>query len=282
VLVSRRTESTLHAASAKDSVIHRLTRRVVMKAPIFVFLCVSTVVILITGTWPFLSGVVLPDTTWGLYSKEFFEHLLAEAHGALFDLLVVGILVLWLERRHAQGKQVKELERTIADLRYYRGSDASYRTYGIIRKLVDLGRHAIDLPEGDMHELRVEALQLNGSNVRAVNFSNSRLIRCEFVNCECDAVIFAGAELRETRFTDVRLRRSKFQGAQLKGFDFSSCVIENADFTNADLSSAIFRGVDCRGVSFKNANLRSANFKEAKNLTDEMLKLAKDARYIKR
>lgn len=252
-----------------------------MLTPVVILLAFGLVIALITGFWPFVVAHTLNAETWGLYSRDFFENVLVEAHGAIIDLFVVGVVLFWFEKRRGKADTISSHTKTLADLKFYRGSDASYRILGEVKRLLELGVTSFQLPEALLNDVEVSDVTLKNSNLRATNFSNTTLKRVVLENCECDAAIFAGARFRHVTLRNVRLRRTKFQNAQLNGCDFSGCEIDMADFTNANLRSAIFRGVDCRGVKFKNADLRSANFIGAKNLRPEALKEAKNVKYVK-
>ena len=47
-----------------------------MKTTLIILLVLTIASIFITGNWNYVSSVVLPNTTWGLYNKDFFENLL--------------------------------------------------------------------------------------------------------------------------------------------------------------------------------------------------------------
>lgn len=262
-----------------------------MRTPVITFVVFSICMILISGFWPNLSSVVLPNTTWGLYSKKFFEDLLVGAHGTIIDLFVVGIVLYWFEQRTQSREQAakKESERSSAitrhkealvDLRYYNGSDAPYRTLSTMKRLMALKVHDFSCPEANLAETNIEDFSFKNANMHAVNFSHAKLSKITMIDCACDAGIFTNSKLQHISLTNVSFNRAKFCGADLPGINFTSCSIQRADFTNANLKSAVFKGVDCKGVNFTNANLRSANFKGAQNLTQEMLQTAKSIEYI--
>lgn len=252
-----------------------------MRLPILVLITFGIIVFLITGFWPTVVSHTLSETTWGLYSRDFFENVLVEAHGAAIDLFVVGVVMFWFEKRRAQADTIKSHMNALADLKFYRGSDASYRLLGEIKRLIELGVCSFQLPEAALNNVEISDMTLRDSNLRAVNFTDTILNRVTLENCECDAAIFAGSRFQHVTLRNVKIRRAKFQNARLNGCDFSSCELQRADFTNADLRSAIFRGVDCQGVSFKNADLRSANFIGAKNFNPKALQDAKNAKHVK-
>lgn len=262
-----------------------------MRTPLITFAIFSAFIIVATGFWSDLSARVLPNTTWGLYSKEFFEDVLIGAHGTLIDLFVVGIVLYWFEKRSEQReKAIKEEseklnavtrhKEALADLRFYEGSDAAHRTLSTIKRLVALEVYDFPCPEADLQKTNVEDLRFTGANMHAINFSHAKIKSISMTNCVCDAGIFINSRMQHISLKNVSFNRAKFCGANLSGIDFTGCSIQRADFSNANLRSAIFRDVDCKGVNFDNADLRSANFKGAKNLTNEMLQKAKNIDYI--
>lgn len=252
-----------------------------MKLPLIVLLVFSLLVIVITGCWDFVSATIFPHTTWGLYSKDFFENVLVEAHGMMLDIAVLGVVVLWFEKRGASIQLVAQNKKAIAYLKFYRGVDASFRVYQAIRTLQDVKCKTIDLPNANLTDLQIQELNLEKSNLQNCNFSRSILEKCEFIDCEADAALFIDAKLKQTRFIRTKLRRAKFINAKLNGCDFSNAEITNADFTKADLRSAIFKGVDCKGIKFDQADLTAANFIGALNLTPQQLASARTYKNVK-
>lgn len=252
-----------------------------MRLPITILLVFSAFTVLITGFWDQVSSWLLPNTIWGLYSRGFFENVLVEAHGAIIDLLVVGVVLYWFEHRRDTAAQVRRHQDMLADLRSYRAADSSFRTLGTIKRLLELGVQKLHLSEMSLAELQIEGIKLKDCDLHAVVFTNSHLRQVALENCACDAAIFAGATLEHAVLKFTSFRRAKFQGATLKGADFRTCGVEGADFTNAILRSSNFSQVDCRAVNFRGADLRSANFKGAKNLTAEMIRAASSIKSLK-
>lgn len=252
-----------------------------MRIPIIAVIVFAAVSVLITGFWDTISGAILPNTTWGLYSKSFFENVLVEAHGAVIDLFIVGVILYWFEQRRDRRSQINTQEEILADLRLYRAPDAPYRTLGTIRRLLALGKNGLQLSEMTLSSLEIKNIRLADCNLHAAVFAESRMTHVQFDNCSADAAIFAGAVLEDTRFTNSSLRRARFQNARLNGLNLTSCRIESADFTNASLRSANLKGLDCNGVSFRNADLRSANFIGARNLDPDTILAAKCIKDLK-
>ena len=246
-----------------------------------VLICLTTILILVTGNWEWVSSQMFPDTTWGLYSKSFFENVLVEAHGTVLDLVVVGSLLFYFDQRRSRQNERKRLEETLSDLQTYQAPDASYRVLGTIRRLISLGIRSLHLSEMQLNNLRVADIMLTRSNCHAIVFNDSLLVNIRLEHCACDAAIFAGAKLEHVEFSHCSFKRAKFHGTRLDGVDFRTCEIQGADFTNASLRSANFRGVDCRGLKLQNADMRSANFIDAKNLDPSAFSSARIIKHLK-
>ena len=253
-----------------------------MRIPIIAVLTFATIIFLVTGFWDFVSGAILPNTTWGLYSQSFFENVLVGAHGAVLDLLVVGVILYWFEQRRTRRDQIGRLDEELADLRLYRAPDAPYRTLGTMRRLLALDNSkSLQISEMTLSHLELKDLKLSKCDMYATVFTDSRIKKVCFEKCSLDAAIFAGVIMEHSLLTESSLRRAKFQNAKLNGLNLTSCQIQNADFTGASLRSANFKGLDCQGVVFKNADLTSANFIGALNLDPNAIATARCIRGLK-
>lgn len=253
-----------------------------MRIPLIFVLIFAAITVLVTGFWDFISEAILPKSIWGLYSRSFFENVLVEAHGAVLDLLVVGVILYWFEQRRSRRDQIERLDEELADLRLYRAPDAPYRTLGTIRRLLVLDcKKALQISEMALSHLELKNLDLYQCNMHATVFTDSRIRNVNFENCSLDAAIFAGAILEHTRLIGSSLKRAKFQNSRLNGLDLTSCQIQSADFTGASLRSANFKGLDCKGVVFKNADLTSTNFIGARDLDPSTIAAARCVRGLK-
>ncbi|HEL7728883.1 TPA: pentapeptide repeat-containing protein [Stenotrophomonas maltophilia] len=252
-----------------------------LRIPILALVLSGTVIIAVTGRWSWVSGHVFPNTTWGLYSKDFFENVLVEAHGMILDLLVIGLVAYLFQRRSERSDLKKQVLRDLEDLRHYRGSDAGYRIYGELRRLSSLGVKKVTIATARINDVSLEGLDLVDSSAQGVVISKSSLRDCAFTGCDFDGAVFLDVRAKRTTFRGAKLVRAKLVGARFKGCDFSGADLTGADFSNADLSSAIFRGANCTRTKFDGAKLRSANFVGATGLSEELSSIAADAKHIK-
>lgn len=242
-----------------------------MKTTIFILMALSFITMLITGFWGIISETIFPNSTWGLYDRQFFEDLLIGIHGGIIDLLIVGVVLYWFDIRRTKNDSIEDAENDLANLEYYSGSDASFRFYGSIRYLATLGVKKVKMSNGRLNDLNIKSLELIDSNLIGVDFSRSIIKEAILKNCQLQAAQFIDTKIRKCIFQNSNLERAKFIKAELKSINFEGCNIKGATFKDCELQSAIFKGVDCKGVSFKGCNLRSANFLTATNITREMI-----------
>ncbi|MFJ4442511.1 pentapeptide repeat-containing protein [Pseudomonas sp. NPDC089422] len=252
-----------------------------MKNTSIIALLATIIVIAITGFWPSVSSTVLPNTTWGLYSKDFFENVLVEAHGTLIDLIVVGLVLYWFEQRNTKKEEITKNLELLKDLRFYQSEGAPYKTFGTIRRLLSLNETSLNLSESNLSKLTITSFNFTKCRLHATLLIDTTLKNVEFSNCLCDGIILAGATLQNTTFAQCSLRRAKFNNAKLNGIDFTTCEIQDANFTNSTLRSSNFKNIDCLGVNFSNADLRSANLIGVRNIDLQSLENAKSLRGVK-
>src|SRR5258706_12321243 len=78
-----------------------------------------------------MASFVVVGTSWGRYSSpEFIDGIRVEAHGTLFDILVIGLFILWLNFKRAESERVRRYAEEIDDFREWRSDEASHRIAG--------------------------------------------------------------------------------------------------------------------------------------------------------
>lgn len=164
---------------------------------VYVFLMVTVVIILLTSVLNF-------------YNWAFFENILVEAHGMIFDLLVIGVFVGWLTRLGDRRVAIERYREEIDDFLGWRSEEATHRIVGNIKRLNRAGITDIQLMNAFLENGKLAKVDLSGADLRRVNLRN--------------------ADLRGVKLRDANLTNADLRGAILSG----------ADFTNAELSGAIF------------------------------------------
>lgn len=194
-------------------------------------------------------------------SINFWENIVAEAHGVLFDLLIIGWFLLWLnkiaERRVRNNRYREEIE----DYLGWRSPEATLRIVGNIRRLNRGGTKSdFRLTEAYLDGAKLGSANLAGSDLWGAHLDNASLREANL-----DGVNLAGATLEGADLERASLIEADLRGANLNESDLERAVLTHADLrgsslVGADLQYASFLETDLRRCKLVGANLRAANF----------------------
>jgi len=81
--------------------------------------------------------------------------------------------------------------------------------------------------------------------------------------------------LAEMNFQDSTLFKANFQWSYLKNVNFQEAYLRDANFQEAYLDSADFSNANLEGVNFKGSILHNANLEEARNISENQIRVAK-------
>jgi len=135
-------------------------------------------------------GLSLP---YYLGDEDFFKGVMQEAHGMIFDIAVIGILIFWLNERGRVRQQIRSYKDEIDDFRNWESEEAAFRNVGNIKRLNRHGILSIDLFDCYMAK---------------TNLSEVTLVNCNLNSANLSSVNMAGANLKESR-----MNRTNFENA---------------------------------------------------------------------
>jgi uncharacterized protein YjbI with pentapeptide repeats len=203
--------------------------------------------------------------------ETFIQQVLAEAHGMIFDIAVIGILIFWLNQNGEIRRRIRTYKDEIDDFRLWESEEAAFRTVGNIKRLNRHNIHEINLVNCHLPRTNLNYVNLEGSNMNSANISQSVLIESNLEN----------ARLNQTNFENSTLNQANLQGAYASGANFKDAFLIKANFENAFLIKANFNNAflmeanlqNCylMGADFENASLYKADLRGAKGLTVEQL-----------
>jgi len=230
-------------------------------------LLTSTLVLLLVTI--LVIGLSLP---YYLYEFDtFIQQILAEAHGMIFDIAVIGILIFWLNQNGEIRRRIRTYKDEIDDFRLWESEEAAFRTVGNIKRLNRHKIHEINLVNCHLPRTNLNYVNLAGSNMNSANISQSSLIESNLEN----------ARLNQTNFENSNLNQANLKGAYASGANFNDAFLIKAQFENAFLIKANFNNAflmesnlqNCylMGADLENASLYKADLRGAKGLTVEQL-----------
>jgi len=226
----------------------------------------------------FTLSLVVIGISMPLYFSEthdFLVNVLAEAHGMIFDIAVIGILIFWLNQVGQKKQRIRNYRDEIEDFRLWESEEAAFRTVGNIKRLNRHKIYNIDLVNCYLVKTNLNYVILQGANMNNANVSNSFLIQ---TNLE-------GTRLNRTNFENSNLNQVNLKGAYASGANFRDAYLIKAnlfkayliktDFNNAFLMESDLRGANVTGANFDLANLYKTDFRGAVGLTIQQFQKVK-------
>lgn len=172
--------------------------------------------------------------------NEFFLNILVESYGLVFDLLIVGCLLLWFTKLAERKLEIKRYKNEIDDFRLIRGNEeVSARIMGNVKRLSNMSYTKVDLHMCDLsYQHFTKNTNDTGSrhslNLNGANFFAAKLTKSIFFGCYLENANFRSAKLQNAYFGLANLNNAKFNGADLKGAVFTDAYfLETVDFSKA-------------------------------------------------
>ncbi len=207
--------------------------------------------------------------------ENFWPQILAEAHGMIFDIAVIGILIFWLNQNGETRQRIRFYRDEIDDFRLWESDEAAFRTVGNIKRLNRHKIHDINLVNCYLARTNLNYVNLKGSNMNSANFASSSLIETNLENTRLNQTNFENANLNQADLKGAYASGANFKDAFLIKAQFENAFLIKTNFKNAFLMEANLCGSYLMGTDFENASLYKADLRGAKGLTLEQLAKAK-------
>lgn len=205
----------------------------------------------------------------------FIQQVLAEAHGMIFDIAVIGILIFWLNKNGETRQRIRTYKDEIDDFRLWESEEAAFRTVGNIKRLNRHKIHEINLVNCYLPRTNLNYCNLSGSNLNSSNISQSSLIEANLENARLNQTNFENSNLNSTNLKSAYASGANFKDAFLIKSQFENAFLIKANFSNAFLMEANLQNCYLMGADFENASLYKADLRGAKGLTVEQLSKVK-------
>src|SRR5690606_37673286 len=207
--------------------------------------------------------------------EEFYMQVLAEAHGMIFDIAIIGILILWLNKSGEKRQRIKTYKDEIDDFRLWESEEAAFRTVGNIKRLNRNKIYNLNLVDCFLAKTNLNYVMLEGSNLNSANLSYSQLIECNLQHARLNQTNLEFANLNQAKLFSAYASGANFRDAFLIKVNLEKAFLIKADFANAHMMEANLRGAYLTGANFDNANLYKADFSNAIGLTVEQFEKTK-------
>jgi uncharacterized protein YjbI with pentapeptide repeats len=205
----------------------------------------------------------------------FYQQVLAEAHGMIFDIAVIGILIFWLNQNGERRQRIRTYKDEIDDFRLWESEEAAFRTVGNIKRLNRHKIHEINLVNCYLPRTNLSYANLSGSNLNSANICQSSLIESNLENARLNQTNFENSNLNQANLTASYASGANFKDSFLIKSNFEGAFLIKANFNNAFLMEANLQNCYVMGADFENASLYKADLRGAKGLTVEQLSKVK-------
>src|SRR5690242_4456480 len=205
----------------------------------------------------------------------FIQQILAEAHGMIFDIAVIGILIFWLNQNGEVRQRIRTYRDEIDDFRLWESEEAAFRTVGNIKRLNRHRIYEINLVNCFLARTNLNYCNLKGSNLNSANISQSSLIEANLENTRLNQTNLENSNLNQVNLKNGYASGANFKDAFLIKAQFEGAFLIKANFSNAYLMESSLCNCYLMGADFENASLYKADLRGAKGLTIEQLSKAK-------
>jgi BTB/POZ domain-containing protein KCTD9 len=223
-------------------------------------------------------AVIVLTLSYHYYEEDnynFVGQVLAEAHGMLFDIAVIGILLVWLRNNGEKRQQIRKYKDEIDDFRLWESEEAAFRTVGNIKRLNGHKITDINLVNCHLSKTNLSYVVLKGSNINSANVSNANMIHCNLENTRLNQTNFENSNLNQAEMSYAMANGANFKDCYMIKVNLQQAFLIKANLTNAFLMEADMQGAHLTGTNLENTNLFKADLRGAIGLTVEQLSQAK-------
>jgi uncharacterized protein YjbI with pentapeptide repeats len=223
-------------------------------------------------------SMIVIGLSFGYYLRDFegfYSQILVEAHGMIFDIAVIGILIFWLNKNGQKRQLIRYYKDEIDDFRLWESDEAAFRTIGNIKRLNRHNIFEINLVNCYLARTNLSYVNLKGSNLNSANISQSSLIEVNLENTRLNQTNFENSNLNQANLNGAYASGTNFKDAFLIKAQFENALLIKSNFSNAYLMEANLCNSYLMGADFENASLYKADLRGAKGLTAEQLAKAK-------
>ncbi|MRT40110.1 hypothetical protein GJV09_02060 [Enterobacteriaceae bacterium RIT702] len=247
-----------------------------------IFLLYLLVTVISSISFPLLSKYVLPNTSIGIYNKDFWVNLLINLNASLIDFVFFGIALFIFQRKNERRMLIEETKNNLSDISTFNEIKLNVSKVGMIRRLneqkcftISMQRMNISGKGVTMKDVKLIDSDLTGLEGESVYFNTVHFEGCNFRGSN-----FQKSVLRNLTMINCTLRNTNFSNSNLKGALLKECRLMGAKFNGTDLQSAILSGSNLERVDYNGANLNFCNLKGAMNIDVTELCKAATLNYI--
>jgi uncharacterized protein YjbI with pentapeptide repeats len=207
--------------------------------------------------------------------QDFYGQVLAEAHGMIFDIAIIGILILWLNKSGETRLRIKTYKDEIDDFRLWKSEEAAFRTVGNIKRLNRHKIYNLNLVNCYLSKTNLNYCILQESNMNSADVNTSQLIECNLRAARLNQTNFENSTLNQADLSLAYANGANFKDSFLIKAKMEKTYLIKANLEGAFLMEANLKGAYLTGANLKGANLYKADLRNAVGLTFDQLEEAR-------
>lgn len=193
-----------------------------------------------------------------LFDTQFsFHDILVEAHGLIYDILVLGILLTAYNYVRDKRDRILRMRNEILDFQFWKEPEATYRISGTIRRLNNEGVTDINLFGTHLENAKLEGVNLNRANIPRTNIINSYLVGCDLSQAKLQSSLFVNADLTQANLSQANLTAADLTHATTTGVNFRKAILVNAFLSKLNVPIDIYSKPSDQFVRTSNQFLQS-------------------------
>jgi len=211
---------------------------------------------------------------WLYETQEFFMEVMAEAHGVVLDILIIGWLLFYLRKLGERRLVTQRYREEIDDFLAWRSPEATLRIAGNIRRLNRLNvpgplklteAYLVDarLDDVDLENANLWGADLSGASLTGAILSGATIAGARLRGANLERAVMKKTDLRGSDLTEADLERAFLESADLRGANLTACDLQFASLPLANLEHARLLGANLRGAHLERCNLRQVLFEGA-------------------
>lgn len=174
------------------------------------------------------------------YQYSFCRDVLVEAHGMLFDILIIGTFIFaiqrMLENRREKKARIQRWKEEIEDYLGWQEKEAAVRIAGNIRRLNREGiEDEFNLPFAYLKGAKLRRAKMKNSNLAGINLSSALLEGADFSDSDfwdpMGIPRLDHANLYDAIFKNSNLEYASFKNAMLHNTNFDNAILIEADLS---------------------------------------------------
>lgn len=189
-------------------------------------------------TWAFAAASIFVVTyNLGYYHTiDLWKNLIAGIHNTLFDILFIGVLIYWLNKRVETRIEIQRYKEEIDIWRNDSSLMARRKNQISIRRLSEYGAYDIDLSGSGLQQVDLTGIILPESNL-----SEAQCYRTSFKDADLRNAIIDGANLKEAILTRANLSNASLKHTTLEYADLQGANLQGSDLTGANISNVLWK-----------------------------------------